>query len=100
MASPFLAKSGCCGGLGGCPDLRRFADHSGGTVADSHGLPRSPNLLNIESKSMLRDVWCQLNAKLKFGHVREKSRWSASSVQWTSSIHQRPSVRISVKRAR
>ena len=32
--------------------------------------------------------------------VREKSRASGSCVQWTSSIHQRPSVRISVKRAR
>src|SRR5579863_1304739 len=29
--------------------------------------------------------------------VRETSRLSGSSVQWTSSIHQRPSVRISVK---
>ena len=58
-AVPFLAKSAGYGGPGGCPDLRRFADHSGGTVADSHGLPRIPNLLNVESKSMLRDGWCQ-----------------------------------------
>src|SRR5579864_8267814 len=59
-AAPFLAKSGGHGGPGGCPDLRRFADHSGGTVADSHGLPRIPNLLDVESKSMLRGGWCQL----------------------------------------
>lgn len=32
-------------GAGGCPDLRLLAaDHSGGTAADSHGLPRSPCL--------------------------------------------------------
>jgi len=39
-AAPFLAKSAGNSGLEGCPDLRRIADHSGGTVADSHGLPR------------------------------------------------------------
>src|SRR5579864_8433449 len=59
QASPFLAKGAGCGGLGGCPDLRRFADHSGGTVADSHGLPRFPNLLIIVRKSMLREERCQ-----------------------------------------
>jgi hypothetical protein len=51
MRWPF---SGDCSGLGRCPDLRRFADHSGGTAADSHGLPRFPNLLNVETQSMLR----------------------------------------------
>ena len=54
-ATPFLAKGAGTNGLGGCPDLRRFADHSGGTVADSHGLPRFPNLLNVETKSKSRD---------------------------------------------
>jgi len=48
-AKPFLAKGeGSCG-LRGCPDLRRFADHSGGTVADLHGLPHFSNLLNVKS---------------------------------------------------
>src|ERR1700730_18679527 len=61
-ATLFLAKSAGTNGLGGCPDLRRFADHSGGTVADSHGLPRIPNLLNVEWQSMLRDDRCQLGA--------------------------------------
>jgi hypothetical protein len=59
MAAPFLAKSVGCNGPGGCPDLRRFADHSGGTVADSHGLPRIPNLLNVETQSMSRHDRCQ-----------------------------------------
>src|SRR6266851_6500209 len=58
-AASFLAKSAGYGGLGGCPDLRRFADHSGGTVADSHGLPHIPNLLDVESKSMSRGRRCQ-----------------------------------------
>jgi hypothetical protein len=48
-AKPFLAKGEGCGGLRGCPDLRRFADHSGGTVADFHGLPHFPNLLIVKS---------------------------------------------------
>jgi hypothetical protein len=47
-AKPFLAKGEGCGGLRGCPDLRLFADHSGGTVADFHGLPRFPNLLIVK----------------------------------------------------
>jgi hypothetical protein len=54
QAAPFLAKGASNRGLGGCPDSRRFADHSGGTVADFHGLPHFPNLLNVESKFMLR----------------------------------------------
>src|SRR5271154_5900784 len=58
-SAPFLAKSAGYGGPGGCPDLRRFADHSGGTVADSHGLPPFPSLLNVESPSMLRGGQCQ-----------------------------------------
>src|SRR5262249_36611195 len=44
---PFLAKSTGVFGVGGCPDLRHFADYSGGTVADFHGLPLFPNLLNV-----------------------------------------------------
>jgi len=69
-AAPFLAKSAGYGGPGGCPDLRRFADHSGGTVADSHGLPRIPNLLNVETKSMLREERCQLLAARRIGQLR------------------------------
>ena len=48
IATPFLAKDVSDRGVGGCPDFRRFADHSGGTVADSHGLPHFPNLSNVE----------------------------------------------------
>jgi hypothetical protein len=40
---------------GGCPDLRHFADYSGGTVADSHGLPRFP-CLNIVARSLCRTL--------------------------------------------
>jgi hypothetical protein len=58
-AAPFLAKSAGCGGLGGCPDLRRLADHSGGTVADSHGLPHIPNLLNVETQFRSGGTRCQ-----------------------------------------
>ena len=47
MATPFLAKGVSNCGLGGCPDLRHFAAYSGGTVADSHGLPQLPNLINV-----------------------------------------------------
>jgi hypothetical protein len=53
IPKPFLAKGKVCGGLRGCPDLRRFADHSGGTVADFHGLPHFPNVLNVKSS-----LWC------------------------------------------
>jgi len=59
MAAPSLAKSAGCNGPGGCPDLRRFAVHSGGTVADSHGLPRIPNLLDVDWQSMWRGERCQ-----------------------------------------
>jgi hypothetical protein len=58
-ATLFLAKSGGYRGMRGCPDLRRCADHSGGTVADSHGLPRFSCLLIIERKCMLQRVRCQ-----------------------------------------
>jgi hypothetical protein len=58
-ASLFLAKSAGYGALGGCPDFRRFADHSGGTVAEFHGLPRIPSALNVEPQSMLRHLRCQ-----------------------------------------
>ena len=58
----FLAKGGGSCGLEGCPDLRRFADHSGGTVADSNGLPRFPNLLIVEQKSKSREVLSQPEA--------------------------------------
>src|SRR5882762_8247305 len=61
-ATPFLAKGASTKGLGGCPDLRRFADHSGGTVADSHGLPRFPCLLNVGRQSMSRVTRCQLGS--------------------------------------
>jgi hypothetical protein len=54
-ATPFLAKSAGTNGLGGCPDLRRFADHSGGTVADFHGLPRFPCVLNVGG-SLCREI--------------------------------------------
>jgi hypothetical protein len=40
----FLAKNARFCGLGGYPGLRRTADHSGGTAAESHGLPRCPSL--------------------------------------------------------
>ena len=59
IAALLLAKSAGNGGLEGCPDLRRFADHSGGTVADSHGLPRFPNLFNVERQSKARNERCQ-----------------------------------------
>ena len=68
-AAPFLAKSAGCHGPGGCPDLRHDADYSGGTVADSHGLPRFPNLLNVERQSMLRNVQCQHGAEAGSGTV-------------------------------
>ncbi len=61
-ATPFLAKSASTNGLGGCPDLRRFADYSGGTVADSHGLPRFPCLL-IVGGSLCREI-----AGVNFAH--------------------------------
>ena len=59
-ATLFLAKSVSDGGVGGCPDLRRFADHSGGTVADSHGLPRFPNLQIVDWQSKSPNKPCQL----------------------------------------
>ena len=58
-ATPFLAKGASNHGLGGCPDLRRFADHSGGTVADSHGLPRFPILQIVDWQSKSSDRKCQ-----------------------------------------
>ena len=61
-AAPFLAKSAGSNGLGGCPDLRHFADYSGGTVADSHGLPRFPCLNIVGRKSMSHSARCQLEA--------------------------------------
>jgi hypothetical protein len=60
-ATPFLAKSGGRSSLGGRPDLRRFADHSGGTVADSHGLPPTPSLHIVGPKSKTLIDGCQLN---------------------------------------
>ena len=58
-AAPFLAKGASKGGVGGCPDLRHFADHSGGTVADFHDLPRFPNLQIVEWESKSMSGWCQ-----------------------------------------
>ncbi len=53
-ATLFLAKSVSDDGLRGCPDLRRFAAHSGGTVADFHGLPHFPNLKVLSEQSLSR----------------------------------------------
>jgi len=61
-ATPFLAKSAGSNGLEGCPDLRHFADYSGGTVADSHGLPRFPCLNIVGRQSMSHSARCQLEA--------------------------------------
>ena len=61
-AAPFLAKGAGSNGLGGCPDLRHYADYSGGTVADSHGLPRFPCLNIVGRKSMSHSARCQLEA--------------------------------------
>jgi hypothetical protein len=50
IATLFLAKSGSFVCLGYVPDFRlslsRRADHSGGTVADFHGLPFTPSQLS------------------------------------------------------
>ena len=61
-AAPFLAKGAGTNGVEGCPDLRRFAAHSGGTVADSHGLPRFPSLNIVGWQSMSHSSRCQLDA--------------------------------------
>ncbi len=61
-AAPFLAKSAGYNGLGGCPDLRHFAVHSGGTVADFRGLSHFPCLLIVQRQSMSQTVRCQLGA--------------------------------------
>src|ERR1700687_1008195 len=61
-ATLFLAKSAGSRGVGGCPDLRRFADYSGGTVGDSHRLPRFSRLNIVERQSMSQATRCQLGA--------------------------------------
>src|SRR5580700_5097363 len=91
--APALSREGCrLRRLGGCPDLRRFADHSGGTVADSHSLPRFPSLQNVESKSMLHGGWCQ--------HWRSKPAGSASAIAALRSESQLPGGRLSWELAR
>src|SRR5207245_5792275 len=59
--SPFLAKSAGRCAKGGWPGLRLLqADHSGGTAADSHGLPRFPgSQLKIQSKPRVRECQCR-----------------------------------------
>src|SRR5256884_4629576 len=59
--SPFLAKSAGRCAKGGWPGLRLLqADHSGGTAADSHGLPRFPGCqLKIQCKPRVRECQCR-----------------------------------------
>ena len=101
-ATPFLAKSASTKGLGRCPDLRRFADHSGGTVADFHGLPRFPCLLNVGRQFMSRVTRCQLGS-LQSGDsgkkkcpLRPEGRGTESPLQnlpeWQQLILERPPV--------
>ncbi len=59
-ATPFLAKSvSDCSAEGVLTDGLE-ADHSGGTAADSHGLPRFTRLLIVDSQSSAPRNWCQL----------------------------------------
>jgi hypothetical protein len=89
----FWRRVSDCNGLGGCPDLRLKAPlHSGGTVADFHGLPPSSQGCKIvadESKPWLdrvstvrlSEVW-RLRWALRGGVVKcnKPVRWYSRGI--------------------
>lgn len=76
-----LAKRSSVCGAGGYPDLRLMeADHSGGTAADSHGLPRFPCLEIFRHESTLPGP-------------RSQTR-SGAKTQWLRSLPTRSEPRV------
>src|SRR6185437_35368 len=63
IAAPFLAKDVGFAWHRYIPDFQRpftrRADHSGGTVADFHGLPDARASSIVAGESMLHLTWCQ-----------------------------------------